>query len=106
MATAGFTLLTEALYLRKPYLALPMRGQFEQEINAFLLARLNYGKTIRRVSSQAIGDFLYHLPDYAQQLKNYVAEDNSAIKAKIHELLTDNCALAKEFHRKRTCKTK
>ena len=33
MATAGFTLMTESFYLRKPYLTLPMRGQFEQEIN-------------------------------------------------------------------------
>ena len=29
MATAGFTLMMESFYLRKPYLALPMRGQFE-----------------------------------------------------------------------------
>ena len=29
MATAAYTLITEALHLRKPYLALPMRGQFE-----------------------------------------------------------------------------
>jgi uncharacterized protein (TIGR00661 family) len=106
MATAGFTLMTEALYLRKPYLALPMRGQFEQEINAFLLARLNYGKTIRRVSSQAIGDFLYRIPDYTQQLKTYAGTDNRAIKAKIAELLTDNCALVREFHLKRTNKSK
>jgi uncharacterized protein (TIGR00661 family) len=36
-ATAGSTLLTESLYLKKPFLALPMRGQFEQELNGLLL---------------------------------------------------------------------
>ena len=30
IATAGFTLMTESFYLGKPYLALPMKGQFEQ----------------------------------------------------------------------------
>jgi uncharacterized protein (TIGR00661 family) len=40
IATAGFTLITESLHLGKPYLALPMRGQFEQELNALLLAEL------------------------------------------------------------------
>ena len=101
MATAGFTLMTESFYLRKPYLALPMRGQFEQEINAFLLARLKYGINLRRTNSEAVGHFLYRLPDFVENLKTYQARDNSAIKARLAELLDDNCALAKDFHRKR-----
>ncbi len=101
MATAGFTLMTESFYLRKPYLALPMQGQFEQEINGFLLARLKYGVNLRRPSSEAIGHFLYRIPDFAENLKAYPAQDNSAIKARLCELLEDNCALAADFHGKR-----
>ncbi|UCD79149.1 MAG: hypothetical protein JSW26_27745 [Desulfobacterales bacterium] len=102
MATAGFTLMTEAFYLRKPYLALPMRGQFEQELNAILLARLKYGINLRRIRAEAVGNFLYRLPDYKSNLNTYRAEGNSAIKAKLGELLDDNCLLAKEFHNRRT----
>jgi uncharacterized protein (TIGR00661 family) len=40
MATAGFTLISEALHLKKPYLALPMIGQFEQAINAVFLEEM------------------------------------------------------------------
>jgi uncharacterized protein (TIGR00661 family) len=101
MATAGFSLMTEAFYLRKPYLALPMRGQFEQELNAYLLARLKYGLNLGRVRTEAIGNFLYRLSDYKNNLKNYRAEDNSAIKAKLGELLDNYCLLAKEFHSRR-----
>jgi uncharacterized protein (TIGR00661 family) len=101
MATAGFTLMTESFYLRKPYLALPMRGQFEQEINGFLMARLKYGINLRRTSSEAVGNFLYRLPDFVENLKTYQAQDNSAINARLAELLDDNCALARQFHRKR-----
>ncbi len=97
MATAGFTLMTEAFYLRKPYLALPMHGQFEQELNAYLLARLKYGINLRRVRSEAIGNFLYRLPEYKNNLNTYRAEDNRAIKAMLGELLEDNCLRAKEF---------
>ena len=102
MATAGFTLITESFYLRKPYLALPMRGQFEQEINGFLLSRLNYGINLRRVNAPAIGNFLYRIPDYKNELAGYAAEDNSRIKARLKELLDNNCAGAREFHSKRT----
>jgi len=101
MATAGFTLITEAFYLGKPYLALPMRGQFEQEINGFLLAKMKYGKSIHRPNDQAIGDFLYRLPDYVEHLRTYLATDNSALESKIDDLLADNCAMAKEYHRNR-----
>lgn len=101
MATAGFTLMTESFYLRKPYLALPMRGQFEQEINGFLLARLKYGVNLQRPTSEAIGNFLYRIPDFAENLESYQARDNSAIKARLAELLADNGALARDFHAKR-----
>jgi hypothetical protein len=101
MATAGFTLMTEAFYLRKPYLALPMRGQFEQELNGYLLARLKYGVNLRRIRTEAVGNFLYRLPDYTDNLNAYRAEDNRAIKAKLRELLADNCLQAKAFYNKR-----
>ena len=101
MATAGFTLMTEAFYLRKPYLALPMRGQFEQELNAFWMAKLNYGINLRRVRSETIGNFLYRVLDFEEELNDYHAADNSAIKAMLGELLENNCALAKKFHSKR-----
>jgi uncharacterized protein (TIGR00661 family) len=101
MGTAGFTLMTESFHLRKPFLALPMRGQFEQELNGHWLSLLNYGKSLRRTTGEAIGDFLYRLPDFAECLKAYQISDNRAIKDKIDELLADDCALAREFHQKR-----
>ena len=101
MATAGFTLMTEAFYLRKPYLALPMRGQFEQELNAHWLAKLNFGINLRRIRSEAVGNFLYRVPDFKVYLNDYRAVDNSAIKDKLEELLDDNCALARDYQRRR-----
>ncbi|MGD8494215.1 MAG: glycosyltransferase family protein [Desulfobacterales bacterium] len=101
MATAGFTLMTESFYLRKPYLAMPMRGQFEQEINGFLMARLKYGVNLRRPTQEAMGHFLYRIPDFAENLKTYEAQDNAAIKKRLSELLADNAALARDFHAKR-----
>ena len=101
MATAGFTLMTEAFYLHKPYLALPMRGQFEQELNAYQLARLKYGINLRRIRTEAIGNFLYRLPDYQRNLNTYRAEDSSAIKAMLGALFEDDCMRAREFHDRR-----
>jgi len=102
MATAGFTLISEALCLRKPYLAMPMQGQFEQELNAFQLGQLGYGKDAPTVETETIGDFLYRIPEYAEKLQEYEPGDNRAIKDKLDELLADDCALARQFHQQRS----
>lgn len=101
IATAGFTLMTESLYLKKPYLALPMKGQFEQELNGLLLEKLGYGKNCRRTTVEAVGDFLYRIPDFRKSLRKYQPESNKEIIEKLEQLTANGCSLAKEFHRSR-----
>ena len=101
MATAGYTLITEALHLHKPYLALPMRGQFEQEINAFFLEQLGYGRNLQQLTSEGIGDFLYGLPDYKARLSEYPGSDNTALLCMLDGLLENGGDLARAFHQRR-----
>jgi uncharacterized protein (TIGR00661 family) len=102
IATAGFTLLTEAIYLKKPYLALPMRGQFEQELNGIMLELAGFGMNLREMREEAISTFFYRLPDYREKLLASPSWDNKLIKNKLKELLDNNCASALEYHNKRT----
>ena len=46
VSTAGFTLISEALYLGKPLLVMPNGGIFEQTINALYLEREELGEAI------------------------------------------------------------
>jgi uncharacterized protein (TIGR00661 family) len=46
VSTAGFTLISEALYLGKPLLVMPNGGIFEQTLNALYLKRENLGEAI------------------------------------------------------------
>lgn len=101
IATAGFTLMSEALYLKKPYLALPMQGQFEQQLNGYQLGQLGYGKSVDEVTTESIGDFLYRLPDFEARLEGYQAGDNSGIKSKLDKLLADEGALVRQFQHAR-----
>ncbi len=97
MATAGFTTLTEGLFYRKPYLALPMKGQFEQQLNGYLLEQLGYGMNSPAGDAETIGRFLDSLGAFESKLESYRAEDNSAILGKLDELLADDCAELKRF---------
>ena len=66
---AGFTLMTEAIYLGKPMLAMPFAGQFEQILNANYLERLGYGdRLIGPLTPEKIGSFLERAPGYRSKL--------------------------------------
>jgi len=101
IATAGFTLMTESLYLGKPFLAFPVMGQFEQMLNGLMLNETKLGKSVKKLNRESISAFLYDLPEYEEELKNYERLGNTKIKAKLDELLEDDGKLLKEFHEKR-----
>lgn len=99
VATAGFTLMTEALHLGKPMLALPMAGQFEQELNALLLEDLGCGRNGRERGTAGLGDFLGDLPRHREALARRPRPDgNRELTDRIDALLADGCAEARAFH--------
>lgn len=97
IATAGFTLISEALYLGKPYLAFPMQGQYEQQLNGFMLEREGFGAACDFPTEKDIAAFLYQLPDIRSKLADYDHEGNQKIQGFIRELLADNLARLKSF---------
>lgn len=99
VATAGFTLISEALHLGKPYLALPMQGQFEQQLNAHMLAQQGYGAQCDAPNATAIAAFLYRLPEYRQALLTYPRQGNGGILQKLNDLLANHGQLLKDYQR-------
>lgn len=89
MANSGFTLITEALHLGKPYLAIPIKGQFEQVLNAYYLEKLGYGKYWDEINKEKIEAFLYNIEKYRNNLSGYKKENNSRIFRKINELVKE-----------------
>ena len=87
IANAGFTLISEALHLGKPYLAIPLKRQFEQIYNAVEIEQLGYGKHWDEIDREKIEAFLFNIDIYAKNLKKYKKEDNGKIFKKIDELI-------------------
>jgi uncharacterized protein (TIGR00661 family) len=87
IANAGFSLVTEALHLGKPYLAVPVAHQFEQTFNAYYLARMEYGAWWEDLNKERVESFLYNLPVYREKLKSYPRQGNDALLAKLDALI-------------------
>ena len=68
IGSAGFTLISEALYLGKPYFALPLRGQFEQTLNALFLKQAGYGMFSEDLKREEVEGFLNSLRKYEKRV--------------------------------------
>ena len=87
IANAGFSLVTEALHLGKPYLAVPVEHQFEQTFNAYWLAKMEYGAWWDDLNKERVESFLYNLPVYREKLRSYPRTGNDALFAKLDDLI-------------------
>jgi uncharacterized protein (TIGR00661 family) len=85
IANAGFSLISEALYLGKPYLAWPVKRQFEQVFNAYYIGKMGYGAYWDDLTKERVESFLFNLEGYREKLSAYPRADNSALFAKLDE---------------------
>jgi uncharacterized protein (TIGR00661 family) len=87
VANAGFSLVSEALHLGKPYLAIPVKKQFEQVFNAYYVDKMKYGVYWGELNKERIEAFLFNLDAYRAALANYPRAGNAALLRKLDELI-------------------
>lgn len=83
ISTAGFTSIGEAVYLKKPYLAVPLKGQFEQIYNSIFLNEKGMGYYSENLNREEIVNFLSNLDVYRKNIANY----KMGLKEPVKELL-------------------
>ncbi len=90
IANAGFSLISEALYLGKPYLAWPVKKQFEQIFNAYYIGQTGYGAYWDDLNKERVESFFFNLGLYRTNLAKYLRADNSALFAKLDALIAEH----------------
>jgi uncharacterized protein (TIGR00661 family) len=85
VAGGGFSLLSEAVYLGKPTLAVPLHGQFEQLMNARYLERESFGMCATEVTPELLEKFLGRLDEFDATLGEYEQDGNRATLETIEE---------------------
>ena len=89
VANSGFSLVTEALHLGKPYLAVPVSHQFEQIFNAYWLEKSGYGAYWEELNKERVESFLFNLTHYRESLASYPRQGNQALLRKLDGLIRD-----------------
>ena len=88
IAGGGFTLMGEAVYLHKPMLSVPVRGQFEQVLNGRYLEKLGYGRYAESLDDpRHVESFVKAIPGCEEALTSYAQDGNKALFAEVDQLL-------------------
>jgi len=87
VANSGFSLICEALQLGKPYLAIPVRHQFEQVLNAYYVDKKAYGAYWEELTKERVESFLFNVDLFRKNLAHYPRQDNTALFTKLDQLI-------------------
>lgn len=73
----GFCVMSEALFLKKPILSIPIEKQFEQIINSIYLDKLGLGMNSKSANKKVIKEFIQRIPEFKNRLGNHFKNHHS-----------------------------
>ena len=76
IASAGFSLISECMYLKKKMLLLPLAGQYEQIINAHYIEKLGLGISSEKLDEAVLARFLAEIDKPMPSDKRIIWPDN------------------------------
>jgi uncharacterized protein (TIGR00661 family) len=87
IASAGFSLISECLYLKKRMLLMPVKGQYEQIINAHYIEKLGLGVSTDELTESDVGRFLELVDKPMPDNKDILWPDNEGFFEVLQEQL-------------------
>jgi len=68
IVNGGFTVISEAMYLKKPVLCLPIAKQFEQEFNGIMVKKKGFGSWAMELGHKDLDSFEKNLEKYRDKI--------------------------------------
>ena len=87
IVNGGFTVISEALYLGKPIISIPVKKQFEQEFNAFCVEKQGFGIATNNFLLESLELFESNLERYYKNLSSFKGWRDDDFKAKLNSLI-------------------
>lgn len=87
ISNGGFSLLSEAVYLKKPVCSVPINGQFEQYVNAAYIEQCGYGRHLTDFTADGIKAFLFDIDTFRDTVSHYQQDGNKETFKKLDEII-------------------
>lgn len=95
ITNGGHTLITEAIYFKKPIYSIPIKRQIEQLINAHYLDILEFGESHRKIDVATLKSFINNIPYYKEKLKKHKYTDKKYFLKRLDDKIKELVLLAK-----------
>jgi len=89
ISNGGHSLMSEAIFLKKPIFSLPVKNQFEQHTNAYYLEKLGFGESHTSITSAKIKRFIKKLPKYKEKLNKHNFENKKLFFNRLDKLMQE-----------------
>lgn len=94
VATAGFSLLSECLYFKKPMLLMPVHDQYEQIMNSLYIEKMNLGRRTKAIDGETINSFVRDIDTLSSDSEIVEWPDNERFFSVLDQTLNRiNCPL-------------
>ncbi len=70
ITNGGFSLICEAVYLKKPIYSIPVKNQIEQQINAYYLKKAGIAMSSKEINMVDLTEYLIRLDEFEHNMKN------------------------------------
>jgi uncharacterized protein (TIGR00661 family) len=90
ITNGGFTLMSEAIYLDKPVLSVPVKKQFEQILNGIHLSQAGFGEHHQDINREVLSEFIKNIPKYRKKLHRHHEVGNKKVIDIIEEIIADS----------------
>jgi UDP-N-acetylglucosamine:LPS N-acetylglucosamine transferase len=81
IGTSGLSFITEAIWLKKPFFGVPLKGEFEQTANSMFIKEAGLGDFAEHPSREEIGAFCAGLDGYRAAMAEFRFDPDAAGKA-------------------------
>jgi uncharacterized protein (TIGR00661 family) len=88
VTNGGFSLISEALYLKKPVCAVPLGNQFEQFVNAASIEKCRYGRMFPVLIPDYLRSFLYQIKEFRKSVRVYHQDGNRRLFSELDKVLS------------------
>lgn len=95
ITNGGHTLISEAIYFKKPIYSIPIKRQIEQLINGHYLDLLEFGESHRKIDVQTLRSFIEKIPHYKDKLKKHKYQDKKHFLKRLDEKIKDLIQLSR-----------
>jgi uncharacterized protein (TIGR00661 family) len=81
IGTSGLSFITEAIWLKKPFFGVPLKGEFEQTANSIFIKEAGLGDFAEEPSREKVEGFLARLKGHREALAEFQFDPDAAGKA-------------------------